>query len=203
MSVDIDKIDWEKIGGMVPAIVQDALSMRVLMLGYCDRAALEKTLETGLATFYSRTKGRLWQKGETSGNVLRIRDIRMDCDNDALLMSVEPSGATCHLGTSSCFGDKKDSGLNVIADLVSVIRKRRAEMNAGSYTAKLFSEGMSRMAQKVGEEGVEVAIAAATDADELPSEAADLIYHLLVLLEASRFDVMEVMKVLKDRSGGR
>jgi phosphoribosyl-ATP pyrophosphohydrolase/phosphoribosyl-AMP cyclohydrolase len=193
-----DAIDWAKGGGLVPAVVQDAVSLRVLMLGYMNREALQKTLETGLVTFYSRSKKRLWRKGETSGHVLRCRDIRLDCDHDTLLILAEPLGPTCHLGAKSCFGDGDATGLSVLADLANTIRRRRQNPEPGSYTAKLFAAGMRRIAQKVGEEGVEVALAAG-NAEELAAESADLLYHLLVLLEAGGVELRAVMEILHKR----
>jgi phosphoribosyl-ATP pyrophosphohydrolase/phosphoribosyl-AMP cyclohydrolase len=197
---DATKIDWAKGDGLIPAIVQDARSLRVLMLGFVNQEALEKTLVSGLVTFYSRTKQRLWQKGETSGHVLHLKDIKLDCDQDTLLMLAEPEGPTCHLGTQSCFGDEEAPSLAVLADLAVTIRDRHKNPQSGSYTAKLFSEGVTRIAQKVGEEGVEVALAASTGGSALASESADLLYHLLVLLEATGTDWRDVMHVLKRRA---
>lgn len=197
---DGEALDWGKGDGLVPAIVQEARSLRVLMLGYVNREALEATLKTGLVTFYSRSKKRLWQKGESSGNVLRLRDVKCDCDKDALLFLAEAEGPTCHTGTQSCFGDGQAASLSVLAELAATIRKRREQHVAGSYTAQLFEAGLSRMAQKVGEEGVEVALAGVMRASTLSSEAADLLYHLLVLLEAADTDWVDVMKVLQARA---
>lgn len=197
---DPHAIDWAKTGGLVPVIIQDVKSLRVLMLGYMNAEALQKTLETRLVTFYSRTKQRLWQKGETSGHVLLLKNIRIDCDQDTLLIQAEPNGPTCHLGTPTCFGDDVAPSLSVLADLAATIHKRHENPEAGSYTAKLFAEGLPRIAQKVGEEGVEVALAGATQAPELANEAADLLYHLLVLLEVSDTGLTEVLTVLKDRA---
>ncbi len=200
-ALDIASLDWRKGNGLIPAIVQDAASLRVLMLGFVNEEALRKTLETGLVTFFSRTKQRLWQKGETSGHVLRLLDIRPDCDRDTLLMLVEPEGPACHCGTRTCFQDMDDAvNLSVLADLARVIHERRENPVPESYTAKLFSEGMSRMAQKVGEEGVEVALAACTKSPALAPESADLLYHLLVLLEASETSLTDVLSVLHQRA---
>jgi len=199
-SFDSAAVDWGKSGGLVPAIIQDAASLRVLMLGYLNAEALQKTLESGRVTFFSRSKQRLWQKGEISGHVLRVRDIRLDCDNDTFLILAEPEGPVCHTGTRTCFGDGDTGGIAVIADLATTIHQRRLSPEAGSYTAKLFAEGLTRIAQKVGEEGVETALAAATRAPNLASEAADLLYHLLVLLEASDTDFGEVLKILRQRA---
>ncbi len=197
---DGSKIDWAKGDGLVPAIAQDARSLRVLMLGYVSQESLVATLETGLVTFFSRSKQRLWKKGETSGNVLRLKDIKVDCDNDTLLMQVQPEGPTCHLGTVSCFGDESAPNLSVIADLAATIHMRHLLPQHGSYTAKLFEEGLSRIAQKVGEEAVETVIAATTKSPSLASETADLIYHLLVLLEASDTRLKDVLRILHERS---
>jgi len=200
---DADAIDWDKQNGLVPAIVQDARSLRVLMLGYVSRESLQKTLETGRVTFYSRSRQRLWQKGETSGHVLRLSEIRMDCDRDALLILADPEGPTCHLGTQSCFGGEESAILSTFADLASVIRKRRIAPQADSYTSRLFAEGISRIAQKVGEEAIETALAAVTQSPSLAEEAADLLYHLLVLLEASGTDWLNVVGILEERARTR
>jgi phosphoribosyl-ATP pyrophosphohydrolase/phosphoribosyl-AMP cyclohydrolase len=197
---DGSNIDWTKGDGLVPAIAQDAKSLRVLMLGYVSQESLAATLSTGLVTFFSRSKQRLWQKGETSGNVLRLRSIKVDCDNDTLLMLVDADGPTCHLGTRSCFGDESAPNLSVIADLAATIHMRHHLPQHGSYTSKLFEEGLNRIAQKVGEEAVETVIAATTESPAMASEAADLIYHLLVLLEASHTNLKDVLKVLHDRA---
>jgi phosphoribosyl-ATP pyrophosphohydrolase/phosphoribosyl-AMP cyclohydrolase len=198
----VDAIDWQKGGGLVPAIVQDVLSLRVLMLGYMNRTALHQTLETGHVTFYSRSKQRLWEKGETSGHVLVCREIALDCDHDTLLVMAEAHGPACHLGARTCFGDHGAPGLAILADLAATIRQRRHDAPADSYTARLFASGMRRIAQKVGEEGVEVALAAG-NAEELAAESADLLYHLLVLLEAGGVSLRDVMAVLHDRAQTR
>jgi phosphoribosyl-ATP pyrophosphohydrolase/phosphoribosyl-AMP cyclohydrolase len=200
---DENAIDWSKTDGLVPAVVQDTRSMRVLMLGYVNREALQKTIATGLVTFYSRSKQRLWQKGETSGHVLWLRSIRVDCDGDTLLIQAEPEGPTCHLGTQSCFGDDEAPNLAALADLAKTIHARRSAPEPGSYTAKLFEAGIQRIAQKVGEEGVEVALAATMKSSTLAGEAADLLYHLLVLLEASEIDLIDVMRILRERASGK
>lgn len=195
-----DAIDWQKGDGLIPAVVQDAGSLRVLMLGYVNKESLELTLTKGLVTFFSRSKQRLWQKGETSGHVLRLVDIKLDCDQDTILMLVEPQGPTCHQGTTTCFGEDQAPSLATLADLASTIHKRRTTPRTKSYTASLFEQGLTRIAQKVGEEGVETALAGATKAPNLTSEAADLLYHLLVLLEASDTDLLSVLKILHDRA---
>jgi phosphoribosyl-ATP pyrophosphohydrolase/phosphoribosyl-AMP cyclohydrolase len=200
---DSGAVDWKKSSdGLVPAIIQDVISLRVLMLGYMNRESLDATVKSGLVTFYSRSKQRLWQKGETSGHVLRVKDIKLDCDQDTLLILAEPQGPTCHVGTKTCFGDS-DEGLAVLADLAVTIRERHKNPKDGSYTAKLFKEGIPRIAQKVGEEGVEVALAASSGGDKLANEAADLVYHLSVLLEAAGMDWNDVMKVLAQRAKGK
>jgi phosphoribosyl-ATP pyrophosphohydrolase/phosphoribosyl-AMP cyclohydrolase len=195
-----DSVDWAKGGGLVPAIVQDARSLRVLMLGCMSPDSLKQTFETGLVTFYSRSRQRLWQKGEISGHVLRVREIRTDCDRDALLILADPAGPTCHLGTRSCFGDGDGPSLATIAALAATIRTRHVWPTTESYTSKLFSQGVTRIAQKVGEEAVETALAAATGSPTLAAEAADLVYHLLVLLEARETDWMDVIRILHERA---
>lgn len=197
---DIDKIAFAKGDGLVPAIVQDVRSLRVLMLGYMNREALQTTLDSGQVTFFSRSKQRLWQKGETSGHFLHLRSVRLDCDQDTLLVLAEPDGPTCHNGTTTCWGEDEAPSLAVLADLAATIKKRHQNPEAGSYTAKLFESGLARIAQKVGEEGVETALAGATQAPNLKEEAADLLYHLLVLLQASATSLDEVLTVLSERS---
>ncbi|MDE1900474.1 MAG: bifunctional phosphoribosyl-AMP cyclohydrolase/phosphoribosyl-ATP diphosphatase HisIE [Alphaproteobacteria bacterium] len=199
MEIDLDKADWGKGDGLLPAIVQDAVSGRVLMLGYVNREAVTQTLATGLVTFYSRSKQRLWQKGETSGHALRLRDMRIDCDSDTFLMLADPQGPTCHTGTQSCFGDGIAPQWAVMGDLAATIKNRRTHPEKGGYTASLFAAGLTRIAQKVGEEGVETALAAATRGPNLADEAADLLYHLLVLIEAADMDMAQVLDVLRAR----
>jgi len=199
-SFDASKIDWDKSGGLVPAVAQHVHSLRVLMLGYVSKESLQATIETGLVTFFSRSKQRLWQKGETSGNILRLQSIKLDCDSDTLLMQVESEGPTCHLGTRSCFGDETAPNLSVLADLADTIHMRNLLPQHGSYTAKLFDEGLSRIAQKVGEEAVETVIAATTKSPNLANETADLLYHLLVLLEVSDTDFKDVLKILHEHA---
>jgi len=196
----IAQLDWEKVDGLMPAVVQDAFNGKVLMLGYMNQEALEKTLEIKQVTFFSRTKERLWTKGETSGDVLSLKDSSIDCDNDTLLVMATPAGPTCHLGTQSCFKDSKGFDLDFIGHLNSVIDGRYNNPDEKSYTASLFKSGVKRMAQKVGEEGVEVALAAATDdRDELINESSDLLYHLLVLLRGKDVPLTEVMDNLRSR----
>jgi phosphoribosyl-ATP pyrophosphohydrolase/phosphoribosyl-AMP cyclohydrolase len=198
--IDPDVLDWEKMDGLVPAIVQHAGSGEVRMLGYMDRSALDATIADKLVTFHSRSRGRPWRKGETSGNLLDVVDIRLDCDKDALLVLALPRGPTCHTGSDSCFGGDGAPGTAFIATLADTVASRAAADPQTSYTARLIGEGMKRLAQKVGEEGVEVALAAvAGDASELASEAADLVYHLTVLLEASDSSWGEVIAELERR----
>ena len=198
--IDIDSLAWERMDGLIPAIVQDAASGEVRMLGYMNRAALDATIATGLVTFFSRSRGSLWQKGETSGNTLSLVGIARDCDGDALLITATPNGPTCHNGTTSCFGDNQATGTGFIAELERVLAARAKADPATSYTARLLSEGIKRIAQKVGEEGVETALAGvAGDDAELTSEAADLIYHLTLLLQARGLSWAPVVDELRRR----
>lgn len=192
--------DWAKGDGLLPAVVQDADSGRVLMLGYMNDEALETTRGTGHVTFFSRSKQRLWTKGETSGNTLELVDVRLDCDHDTLLVRARPHGPTCHTGTATCFGDEPLPPLGFLAELDRIIDSRAGADPESSYTARLLASGVKRCAQKVGEEGVEVALAAtAGDRDELREESADLLYHLLVVLAASGVELEEVIDVLRER----
>ncbi|GAA0909198.1 bifunctional phosphoribosyl-AMP cyclohydrolase/phosphoribosyl-ATP diphosphatase HisIE [Rothia nasimurium] len=192
--------DFAKGDGLVPAIVQHARTGEVLMLGYMDEAALAKTRESGLVTFYSRSKQRLWTKGETSGDVLALVDLKIDCDADTLLVRALPAGPTCHTGTTSCFGDDVAPRLGFLAELDALVASRHAERPEGSYTTKLFDGGIRRMAQKVGEEGVETALAAvAEDDDALLGEAADLVFHLMVVLRARGIGFERVVQKLASR----
>ena len=200
MSVNVNDLDWSKGEGLLPAIVQDAETLQVLMLGYVNAESLQRTLDDGFMTFYSRSRQTLWQKGETSGNRLKVMSVDMDCDRDTLLVKAIPEGPTCHLGTISCFGSEGADGVGVLAELERVIASRKGADSESSYTADLFEKGIKRIAQKVGEEGVETALAAATgDKDELKNEAADLLYHLIVLLQASDMSLDDAIKVLKNR----
>lgn len=195
--LDIESLAWEKQSGLLPAVVQDADSRRVLMLGYMSREALVKTIESGQVTFYSRSKQRLWTKGESSGHVLTLVGLEVDCDNDTLLVQARPQGPTCHLGTVSCFPNAPG---DVLGDLDTLIAKRAIDLTAGSYTTKLFESGIKRIAQKVGEEGLETALAAVVeDDDALLGEAADLLYHLIVLLRARGLDLDAVKRTLAKR----
>ncbi len=192
-----EQLSWDKQGGLLPAIVQDAATHRVLMLGYMDRAALQTTLASGRVTFYSRSRARLWIKGETSGNTLELVSIAADCDNDSLLVQARPQGPTCHRGTTSCFTDAPG---DFLAELDALIAQRHAERPQGSYTTQLFDAGIRRIAQKVGEEGVETALAAAVQDDAaLLGEAADLLYHLTVLLRARGLGLKDAIEALRER----
>jgi len=196
----LSDIDWDKGGGLAPAIVQDADSGEVLMLGYMSRESLEKTLETGLVTFFSRSKQRLWTKGEESGNTLRLVSIAVDCDRDAILARAAPAGPVCHLGTRSCFGEAPGPALAFLGRLQRVIEARAGADPEKSYTARLLAGGALKAAQKVGEEGVETALAgAAQDDGALLDEAADLIFHLMVLLKARGLALSDAAEVLERR----
>lgn len=199
---DLSALDWQKMDGLIPAIVQDAATLQPLMLGYMNREALAATLESGFATFFSRSKNRLWRKGETSGNHLSVKAIFADCDDDALLVVAEPAGATCHLGTTSCFGEATAPGIGWLEQLARIVHQRGAAAPEESYTARLLSEGATRIAQKVGEEGVELALAgAAGEREACIEEAADLIYHVTVLMEARGFGWDDVTETLRKRHG--
>jgi len=197
----IDKLNFEKMNGLIPAVIQDTRTNQVLMVGFMSREALEKTLADKKVTFYSRTKKRLWQKGETSGNFLEFISIKKDCDYDSLLIKAIPHGPVCHTNQFTCFGEDEiiDTG-SLLRRLEEVINDRQQKMPEGSYTSKLFKEGAPRIAQKVGEEGVEVAIAAVLgDKKRVAEESADLLYHLLVLLQQQGMKLEEVMKELQQR----
>ncbi|WP_373493724.1 bifunctional phosphoribosyl-AMP cyclohydrolase/phosphoribosyl-ATP diphosphatase HisIE [Aquiflexum sp.] len=194
------KIDFEKVNGLVPAIIQDVDTNVVLMLGYMNQEALDKTLETKQVTFFSRTKQRLWTKGETSGNFMLVQDITVDCDNDTLLIKAKPIGPVCHTGDDTCFGDTNHSKTMFIDHLRSIIKDRKNNPSDQSYTASLFAKGINKIAQKVGEEAVEIVIEAKDDNKDLfMGEAADLLFHYLVLLEAKGYELDEVMDVLIER----
>lgn len=195
------KIDFEKGGGLVPAIIQDATTKQVLMLGYMNQEAYEKTLQTGLVTFYSRSRQCLWTKGETSGNCLHVKDILVDCDNDTLLVKATPDGPTCHTGTDTCWGEEnKTQPLLFLQELQDFIEKRHEEMPEGSYTTSLFQDGLNRMAQKVGEEALEAVIEAVNGSDErLIYECSDMFYHLIVLLTSKGLRIEDVARELQLR----
>ncbi len=206
-AADIERIDWHKNDGLVPAIVQHAGSGSVLMLGYMNRDALAATLERGRVVFFSRSRRRLWEKGETSGHFLQLLELRADCDADTLLVIALPAGPVCHTGSASCFGDEPLTAaapLSFLLELEQVIAQRIAESPEGSYTARLYERGVRRMAQKVGEEGLEVALAGAGEADDtLLGECADLLYHLLVLLRSRNLKLEAVIEELRRRHAAR
>ena len=195
------EIDFEKGGGLVPAIIQDASTRQVLMLGYMNQEALAKTLETGLVTFYSRTRQTLWTKGETSGNNLRLIDIKSDCDHDTLLVRAIPTGPVCHTGTDTCWGESNDSRpLDFLSQLQDFIEKRHEEMPEGSYTTSLFRDGLNRMAQKVGEEALELVIESTNGSKErMVYEGADMLYHLIVLLTSKGLRIEDLANELRVR----
>ena len=196
-------IDWAKGGGLVPAVVQDARSGALLMLGYMNAEALERTRQSGRVTFWSRSKGRLWTKGETSGHFLQPVAIHADCDGDTLLVAALPAGPVCHRGTDTCFPDAAAPPLAFLAQLDELVGTRARERPAGSYTTKLFEAGLRRIAQKVGEEGVETALAGVGPDDAaVLDEAADLLYHLIVLLRARGLDLAQVSGRLAARHAG-
>jgi phosphoribosyl-ATP pyrophosphohydrolase/phosphoribosyl-AMP cyclohydrolase len=197
----LDGLAWDKMDGLLPAVVQDASSGRLLMLGYMNREALTATLDSGFATFWSRSKGRLWTKGESSGNRLKVLGVHEDCDADALLVLAEPDGPTCHEGTGSCFGGEPD-GPGWLAELSRIVADRAAAPAETSYTRRLLDEGVGRIAQKVGEEGLEVALAAVSRApSDVAEEMADLLYHLAVLMQATGLAWHDVLAILRRRHG--
>jgi phosphoribosyl-ATP pyrophosphohydrolase/phosphoribosyl-AMP cyclohydrolase len=194
------KIDFKKMDGLIPAVVQDAFTGKVLMLGYMNEAALVKTEESGRVTFFSRSKNRLWTKGETSGNFLEVVSMQEDCDGDAILVKAKPLGPVCHTGAGTCFEESNTSQTAFIDHLRGIIKERKENPNSGSYTSSLFGKGINKLAQKVGEEAVELVIEAKDDNKELfLGEAADLLFHYLVLLEAKNYSLDEVVEVLKQR----
>ena len=193
-------VDFDEKTGLIPAVIQDAQTKNVLMLGYMNREALEKTLESRLVTFYSRSRKTLWTKGETSGNFLHLTDIQSDCDNDTLLVQATPDGPVCHLGTDTCWGETNKLHCGFLTELEAVIADRRKNPTEKSYTASLFKKGINKMAQKVGEEAVEVVIEAKDQNDTLfLNESADLMFHLLVLLQAKGYRFADVLDVLRQR----
>lgn len=204
-SQDIETLDWQKMDGLLPAIVQDAFDGRVLMQAFMNRESLAHSLESGKVTFWSRSRQTLWTKGETSGNTLQLHEVHADCDRDCLLIFAVPAGPACHRNTDTCFDGEQtvQPGLAFLAGLERLIAQREAERPEGSYTTRLFEAGIKRISQKVGEEGVETALAATSgDREELVNESADLLYHLLVLLRASDLDLADVTAVLETRHGG-
>ena len=201
--IDIDTLDFDKDDGLIPAIIQDAESYQVLMLGYMDKDALQKTLEEERVTFYSRSKERLWTKGETSGNYLELVDMQKDCDDDTLLVLAHPQGPTCHTGEQSCFHQKefkKNNGLDFLDDLEKLIINRKKQRPEDSYTTYLFDKGLDKITQKVGEEAVETVIASKNkNKKKFIGEVADLIYHLMVLLVEKGISLKKIIKKLKER----
>ena len=193
-------LDFEKMGGILPAIIQDAQSNQVLMLGFMNREAYEKTTREGRVTFYSRTKKRLWTKGEESGNYLQLVEIKEDCDRDTLLVMVNPDGPVCHTGEPSCFGESPGNGLKFVRELQDLLKSRKENLPENSYTAKLFSNGVDKIAKKIGEEAVELIIEALDSNDErFLEEAADLLFHMMILLTERGYGLEDVVKVLKGR----
>jgi phosphoribosyl-ATP pyrophosphohydrolase/phosphoribosyl-AMP cyclohydrolase len=197
---EVESLAWTKMDGLLPAVVQDSDTGQVLMLGYMSRESLLATLCSGKATFYSRSKQALWEKGETSGHSLEVAEILADCDDDALLVKARPAGPTCHLGTTSCFGTQGAQGAGFLGALRRIVRERAGADPAASYTARLLAEGVQRVAQKVGEEGVELALAAVgADRQPVAEEAADLLYHLCVLMETRELEWNDIAAVLAER----
>ena len=197
---DWRQADWAKGGGLLPAIIQHVHTGQVLMLGYMNEEAAEVTVTSGKVTFYSRSKERLWTKGETSGNHLTFCSAMLDCDRDAILVQAIPAGPVCHTGARTCFTDDLPATAGFLGHLDRIIQQRRAEMPNGSYTTSLFAEGSARIAQKVGEEGVELALARMKDdREEIANESADLLYHMLVLLSDADMALADVMEVLRQR----
>jgi phosphoribosyl-ATP pyrophosphohydrolase/phosphoribosyl-AMP cyclohydrolase len=193
-------LDFNKMNGLIPAIIQDDKTQKVLMLGFMNEEAYDKTLKTGKVTFWSRTKNALWTKGETSGNYLNVVSIKADCDNDTLLIKVNPDGPVCHTGTDTCWGEENDNPMAFLSELQRFIEKRHEEMPEGSYTTSLFQSGVGRMAQKVGEEAVESVIEAMAGNDErLIYEASDMIYHLMVLLTSKGLKIEDLAVELQKR----
>lgn len=194
------ELDFEKMNGLIPAIIQDNYTQKVLMLGFMNKEAYEKTMETGKVTFFSRTKNRLWTKGEESGNFLHVVSVKADCDNDTLLIMVHPEGPVCHKGTDTCWGDKNEQDIMFLKELQNFIDRRRQEMPEKSYTTSLFNSGVNKMAQKVGEEAVETILEACNGTDErLIYEGADLLYHLIVLLTYKGYRIEDLARELKER----
>jgi phosphoribosyl-ATP pyrophosphohydrolase/phosphoribosyl-AMP cyclohydrolase len=199
VKMDVQQLDFNKSDGLIPAIIQDAATNKVLMLGFMNAEALQKTMEEKRVTFFSRSKNRLWTKGETSGNFLHVLDIKADCDNDTLLIKARPDGPTCHTGADTCFDEVNQSD-HFLWKLEKVIQDRKAHPKEGSYTTSLFQKGINKVAQKVGEEAVELVIEAKDDNEALfLGEAADLLYHYLILLAAKELHLQDVIQVLESR----
>ena len=198
--INLDKIDWDKGDGLVPAIVQNSDNGQILMLAYMDHAAFSQTIRSKKVTFFSRSKNRLWTKGETSGNWLDYISGEMDCDADTILIQARPQGPSCHTGSVTCFNDQTPSNIGFLDQLGLLIAKRHKTMPEGSYTTSLFAEGKARIAQKVGEEGVELALARMKDdSAEMANEAADLLFHMMVLLEDAGLSLADAINVLQGR----
>ncbi len=198
--INLDEIDWDKGEGLVPAIVQNSDNGQILMLAYMDHSALAHTISSKKVTFFSRSKNRLWTKGETSGNWLDYVSGEMDCDADTILIQARPQGPSCHTGSVTCFNDQTPSNIGFLDQLGRLIAERHKTMPKGSYTTSLFTEGKARIAQKVGEEGVELALARMKDdSAELANEAADLLFHMMVLLEDAGLSLADAITVLQDR----
>lgn len=202
--LDIKNLNFSKLNGLIPAIIVDKKNNQILMLGFMNEQALKKTLETGLVTFFSRTKNKLWTKGEASNNYLHLENIVPDCDNDTLLIYVNPEGNTCHIGNYSCFGLEDISSINFLGKLFSLVKDRKINMPENSYTSKLFREGENRIIQKVGEEAVETVIAAKNkDKNEIINETSDLIYHLFVMLADQGIEFSEIVHNLELRHNSK
>lgn len=199
MQFFLEQLDFTKSDGLIPAVIQDDATGKVLMLGFMSPEALQKTIDEKIVTFFSRSKNRLWTKGETSGNFLHVVDLKVDCDNDTILIKARPNGPTCHTGADTCFDEINESD-NFLLKLEKVIQDRKANPKEGSYTTSLFQRGINKVAQKVGEEAVELVIEAKDDNEELfLGEAADLLYHYLILLTAKGYQLQDVIEVLKKR----
>lgn len=200
MMINQMTFDFNKMGGLIPAIIQDADTQKVLMLGYMNKEAYQKTLDTGIVTFFSRTRQTLWTKGETSGNFLHVVSIKADCDQDTLLIQVHPDGPVCHTGADTCWGEENKQDILFLKDLQDFIDKRHQEMPEGSYTTSLFQSGINKIAQKVGEEAVETIIEACNGTDErLIYEGSDLLYHLIVLLTSKGYRIEDLANELRER----
>lgn len=197
---DIEKLNFDKLNGLIPAIIVDVNTEQVLMLGFMNKESLQKTIDTKLVTFFSRTRNSLWTKGETSGNYLHLEKILVDCDDDSLLVFANPEGNTCHLGNYSCFNLERKENYNFLFELEKIIKERKNTLPENSYTAKLFKEGKDRIIQKVGEEAIETVIAAKNNSkDRIINETSDLIYHLLVMLTELNIPFNEIVNCLKER----
>ncbi len=198
--MDVNAFDWDKGDGLLPAVIQDSENLRILMLGYMNKEALAQTIETKRATFFSRSKQRIWTKGETSGNFLDLVSLEIDCDKDTILVQAKPRGPACHLNKETCFNDESGDAVLFLKTLSEIIKQRNQDRPDDSYTTKLFKDGKSRIAQKVGEESVELVLACMKeDKQEILSEAADLVFHIMVLLENAELNISEVCDVLSVR----